>query len=269
MQRLKGIYRRFRPAAKDGHREFTGHYHSWTEAQADSDGYQSKAVFEKVYRAARLVKDGHAVYERDSVVFEKAEHNWPLLSCLLHAIVKSNAPAFRVLDVGGALGTTYQTVRNFIPATVKLDWVIVEQPHVVQAGRKEFQTPELSFENDIDAAVRKGGIDLALLSGVLQYLRSPVATLTELSTYKIPYLLLDRTFFIEQAEERIVVQNVPATIYQASYACWLFNEQKFLADMAALGYSPFVDFESQYDRPSRSEEGKTIYYKGFYFQRRG
>jgi hypothetical protein len=48
-------------------------YPSWDQAEQASEGYDSDSVIEKVRKAAKLVFDGEAVYERDSVVFDEID----------------------------------------------------------------------------------------------------------------------------------------------------------------------------------------------------
>jgi putative methyltransferase (TIGR04325 family) len=42
------------------------------------------------------------------------------------------------------------------------------------------------------------------------------------------YLIFDRTQFNVKNENRLTIQRVPPTIYDASYPCWFLNEQEFL-----------------------------------------
>jgi hypothetical protein len=45
---------------------YTGNYSSWQDALANSTGYDSDLILEKVSTALLKVKSGEAVYERDS-----------------------------------------------------------------------------------------------------------------------------------------------------------------------------------------------------------
>ena len=62
---------------------FLGNYKTWQEAQADSKGYDDKKILEKVKNSLLKVKNGEVVYERDSVIFDKIQYSWPVLSSLL------------------------------------------------------------------------------------------------------------------------------------------------------------------------------------------
>ena len=60
-----------------------GDYPDWQSAVAASTGYDQDAIFTRVRDAARAVRDGEALWERDSVLFHHAEYNWPLLASLM------------------------------------------------------------------------------------------------------------------------------------------------------------------------------------------
>ena len=66
---------------------FIGPFESWNEAQEHSIGYESDNILEKVKAAQLKVKNGKAAYERDSVVFDKIQHSFPVLAGLLHAAI--------------------------------------------------------------------------------------------------------------------------------------------------------------------------------------
>ncbi len=59
---------------------WSGDYSSWKSAQQHCVGYDAANILEKVKDAILKVKNGEAVYERDSVLFYKIEYAYPLLS---------------------------------------------------------------------------------------------------------------------------------------------------------------------------------------------
>src|SRR5258705_13092790 len=87
-------------AAASMHR---GNYASWGEAAAAAQGYQAESILEIQRAAMRKVRDGQAVYERDSVLFDQIEYFFPSLSALLH-VASRRGNSLTVLDFGGALG---------------------------------------------------------------------------------------------------------------------------------------------------------------------
>ena len=68
---------------------WSGNYTSWAEAQKVSTGYDSQAILEKVKDALLKVKNGEAVYERDSVIFDEIQYSWPLLAGLMWIAAQS------------------------------------------------------------------------------------------------------------------------------------------------------------------------------------
>ncbi|WP_407844992.1 methyltransferase, TIGR04325 family [Desulfovibrio falkowii] len=201
-----------------------GDYPDWQSAVAASTGYDQDAIFVKVRDAARAVRDGKALWERDSVLFYHEEYNLPLLSALM-SIAAWNKGRLRVLDFGGALGSTYWQHKPLLQNLDIISWSVVEQPHVVACGREEFSTDDLQFWLDMQSCAAKGPIDVVLFSGVLQYMEFPYKLLEQAVALNPQAIILDRTPFAEKGE-RITVQNVPPEIYPASYPCrWLDKER--------------------------------------------
>lgn len=49
-----------------------GNYQTWKEAENTSTGYDSDEIIQKVRASLLKVKNGEAIYERDSVIFDGA-----------------------------------------------------------------------------------------------------------------------------------------------------------------------------------------------------
>src|SRR5262249_48653388 len=62
-----------------------------------------------------------------------------------------------VIDIGGACGTHYFLAKRLFGPAVWLNWRVVETQAMAEAGRQRFQSPELSFFNDLRTAVSIGG----------------------------------------------------------------------------------------------------------------
>lgn len=197
-----------------------GDYPDWASAVAAAEGYDSETIFLKVRDAARAVRDGNALWERDSVLFNHEEYNIPLLGALMSAAAW-NRGRLRVLDFGGAFGSTFWQHRALLDALEFVSWNVVEQPRLVACGREEFQTARLRFWPDMVSCAAAGPVDVVLFSSVLQYVEDPYALLEQAIALAPVSIILDRTPFADQGE-RITVQHVPESIYRASYACrWL------------------------------------------------
>lgn len=197
-----------------------GNYPDWQSAVDASTGYDQEAIFVKVRDAARAVRDGKALWERDSVLFYHKEHNLPLLSALM-SVAAWNRGRLRVLDFGGAFGSVYWQHKPLLHKLDALSWNVVEQPHVVACGQKEFSTDALQFWPDMESCAAANQIDVVLFSGVLQYLEFPYERLQQALTLQPYAIIIDRTPFASKGE-RLTVQHVSQEIYPASYACrWL------------------------------------------------
>lgn len=66
------LYRLKHPAKKDG---WFGNYPTWNDAQKECSGYENKVILEVVKNAILKVKNGEAVYERDSVLFDEIQES--------------------------------------------------------------------------------------------------------------------------------------------------------------------------------------------------
>jgi putative methyltransferase (TIGR04325 family) len=221
---------------------FWGHYATWQEAQKVSGGYDSDVILNKVKDALLKVKNGDAIYERDSILFDKVEYSWPLLAGLLW-IASRNGNRLDLIDFGGSLGSSYFQNRKFLAHLPELKWNIVEQKKFVECGKRYFEDEHLKFHYNIDACLKEQHADTILLSSVIQYLEKPYDLLKEVMNKRFKYIIIDRTAFIERGEDRITVQKVPPEIYQASYPAWFFNQHKFLAFFSGE-YELVADFES-------------------------
>lgn len=221
---------------------FSGRHADWDSASKSASGYDAGLILEKVKRATLEVKDGEALFERDSVLFNKAQHSFPVLAGLLRAAAENNG-RLSVLDFGGSLGSSYFQCRNFLSVLSSLNWNVVEQPHFVQCGRECIESGPLKFFFSIDEALSENKPDVVLLSSVLQYLPEPYLILSELMQGKTNYLIIDRTPFSEAVNDAITVQHVPPSIYPASYPCRIFSKQAVIAQLSSQ-YEIVAEFES-------------------------
>ncbi len=208
-------------------RVYTGDFPSWAAARAAARGYESPAILEKHVAAARAVRDGRAAFERDSVTFAEPAWNAPLLGALLRAAA-ANQGRLQVVDFGGALGSTWWQHRTWLGGLAGLTWDVVEQPHFVAAGRREFEVGPLRFHESLDTVAGAPAGQLLLLSSVLPYLENPHALLADVARRGFRHVLIDRTGFTSRGRDRLTVQRVPPAIYDASYPCWFFDRAALL-----------------------------------------
>lgn len=208
------------------HYGWHGDYKSWQDALSVSSGYDTSDILEKVKHSAIVVRDGGAAFERDSVLFDKVQYSYELLSMIMWVAAKKGGK-LNIMDFGGSLGSTFFQNRVFFESLEDVNWCVVEQPGFVNTGKKHFETNRLHFFYSIEECASAYNIDIALFSSVLQYVEYPFEILKKVADQRIEYILIDRTPFFDKPD-RITIQRVPPSIYKAAYPCWFFNKQEFL-----------------------------------------
>ncbi len=262
MSKVKKFLQRLRYSLsmmKHGFYGFYGSYASWEEATKQiGKGYETEEIFEKVKAAIEKVRNGQAVFERDSVVFDKEEYNFPLLTALLY--IKNTEGRLSVIDFGGSLGSTFFQNRKLLGP---IDYTVVEQRHFVSYGKQHIK--EINFEYTIEeCADRKA--NCLLLSGSLEYLPNPYEYLERFRKQAIKYILFDRTPMGEFAD-KLVLQKVPKDIYDATYPVWLLNKYKIIEKMG--GYDIVWEWDVDERMPLRTKFGliDMVEYKGMLLKR--
>lgn len=238
---------------------FKGNYESWSSAQQVSTGYDTEEVLNSVCDSALKVKRGEAFFERDSVCFYQEEYRWPTLSCLL-AVAAEYKGQLSVLDFGGSVGSFYLQHKKFFSNLEKIKWSVVEQEKFVDWGREEIQDDVLRFYYCVDDCLRDGLIDVIFLSSVLQYMEKPYEILSELIHVNAPYIIVDRTPFLQGAVDRLTVQTVPDSTYKAKFPAWFLGWQRFEKEMIENGYFLLTELPCE----DKAELGE---FKGAVFRR--
>lgn len=247
-----------------GQLAFSGSYSNWKEAQALSRGYDASAIIDKTLAAALSVKNGEAVYERDSVLFNEVQYSWPLLSGLmLAASFRKND--FSVLDFGGSFGSSYFQNKKFLAFLDNVKWHIVEQHKFVEYGKERIQNDHILFHESIASAVDCAEyFDAIILSSILQYLENPESVLKQLITLDAPVIIIDRTPIWSEKNDRIVIQYVPASICKSSYPARIFSEDKFLSSFPDK-YLLLEKFPSLDNNCAMTDPKAEFQFKGFIF----
>lgn len=178
---------------------FDGDYSHFSDALADSDGYESAAPVALAVQRASVPIDP-----------EPCERTLQLLA----AIALTGKTRLRVLDVGGADGQYFHRLHPYLD----LDWTVLETPPMV-AGLKQFERPCLRFVIDTQEAY-----DLVLMSGVIQYTPDPYAMLERYG--RLGTHLIVTRMLLNSGSDRLTVQTVPG---QASYPAWFLSEDRFLS----------------------------------------
>lgn len=238
---------------------YFGDYSSWEDAQLDSSGYNSEIIFKKVKKSLLKVKNGEAAYERDSVIFDKIQYSWPLLSSLLW-IASQNNNKLSIADFGGSLGSSYYQNISFLNHLTELKWNIIEQDKFYEIGKELFENESLKFYNTLEECYKKNNINTILLSSSLQYLEIPYELINTIMELEIDYVIIDRLDATNEDRDILKVQKVPPEIYEASIPVWFMSSKKLIRTLQSK-YCLITDFDSM-DAGSHIE-------KGFIFKRKG
>ena len=204
---------------------FFGDYTDWKKAVADSSGYDSPVIFDKVKDSAMKVKRGLAASERDGVAFDTKQTSWPVVAMLLLS-TSNNDNCLNVLDFGGSLGSGYFQNIEFIKHLRELYWVIVEQNNIYEYGKQNFENEHLSFYKSLEEALKNTKTQVFLSGSSIQYMEKPYELLEEVARSGFEMIIFDRTPFFN-GKEALTVQKVPPRIYNASYPAWILGIDKF------------------------------------------
>src|SRR4051812_3400507 len=82
------IFRKIVPYKKEDF--WQGDFSSWDEAKKLCTGYDDPLILETTKNATLKVKNGEAASERDSMLFDEVQYNWPLATHLLKIAIENN-----------------------------------------------------------------------------------------------------------------------------------------------------------------------------------
>jgi putative methyltransferase (TIGR04325 family) len=238
---------------------WSGNFDCWKSALEKTNGYSDEYILEKCKKSIEFVKQNSNYYERDSVLFEKKQYNWGIISTLLQVALE-NKNTLKVLDFGGSLGSSYYQNLSYIEKVDTVQWCVIEQENFVKCGRENFEDDKLKFYYTIEECMEYNKPNVVLLSSVLQYLEKPHELIEKVLSLDIDNIIIDRTAFIECERDIITIQNVPEGIYKASYPAWFFNKENFLAHFKHC--SEVIEFDSGITHP-RIVNGNKAYWSGF------
>lgn len=207
--------------------KWIGFYNNWSSALKLTSGYDSIEILENCKKSLTEVKEGRAIYERDSILFKEIEYSWGLVSFLLKSIIENKS--LDILDFGGSLGSSYYQNKNIFPSNTIIKWSIVEQKLFVECGKKNFENDILKFYYTIEECLKERNPKIVLLSSVLQYLENPFNLISEINSMnEIKYIVIDRTSFIKNNYHKICIQQNIDTELKGSYPTWFFNRNKLI-----------------------------------------
>ena len=230
---------------------------NWEEANIESSGYDQVKILNKCKNALLKVKNGLFSFERDSVLFNKPEYSWHLLTLIFqHSILNNNKVS--LIDYGGSLGTTYFQNVKFLSTISNLKWYIVEQDLFSQCGKKYFENETIKFFNNIEDVFKIDTPKIIYLGCVIQYLKEPKTLISKIINFNFDYIIFERIAFINENSDILTIQNVDKNIYDASYPAWFFNKKNFI--------SHFIDYDIVSIIPSYIDKNISIKNKNAYWE---
>lgn len=239
---------------------FDDSFEDWTTASQASSGYGTEAIVAKVLESTLAVQKGEAVFERDSVAFERADYSWPVLSAILWAAAVNNG-VLRVLDFGGSLGSTFFQYSPFLKKIPEVEWSIVEQDSFVEAGNTSLNESKLTFHLNIEDCIRLKNPNFIFFGSSLQYVEDPMSLLQSVANSKAEILLIDRTPATELDHDLYTVQKVPDWIYPASYPARVFSKARL-----TIALQEHWEVVAEYDWPgggARTTSGVAVGWCGW------
>lgn len=162
-------------------------YNTYDEALVDctKEAYENDELI-------RVIFDKTKIYKSQLDKQEIISYDFRSTSMLAGVLMANNNGIVNVLDFGGACGAHYMEVRKGLPASIKLNWIVVETPVMVSYGQK-LSSNELSFESDFLKAIEKlGTVDLLYTSGTIQCVDRPFDYLEMISSSQARYIFFNR-----------------------------------------------------------------------------
>lgn len=235
------VLKRLLLSAGMGGNTFRHGYKSWDDALAKAEGYDSEKITSRLLSAATKVRDGSAAYERDGVLFSEIKYSWPLLAAL--SLSRRESQSLRVLDWGGSLGSSYFQNKDLLESSgCKLNWTIVEQAHLAELGRREFQSNSLHFSSSL-SDFKVGQFEVALFGVSICYVPNAEDIIMSVKELEPAGIVFDRTPEARGPQDLFGVQRVNGRIYKASYPIRSFGTGK-LEGLLSPQYRKIVEWES-------------------------
>ena len=214
-----------------------GRYRNYREAynNCQSD-YSNEELIDIIYKANKKVATGRSLYERDGVNYDEIHYSHQLNMHLLKSAYTSldKGKGFKILDFGGALGTTY---RQFPVKKVLEKWTVIEQPKLVNIGAKEFSCKRLNFcTSDMFFKSYEREYDAVIFSAVIDYIEDYRTLMRRIiSESKAKIILIDRSLFSELDVDFYAIKKTNKNITgNKKYPVCILSEKSFKVFMAEM-----------------------------------
>ncbi len=186
--------------------------------------------------------------------------DYPVLFWLGKALAESPS----LLDIGGYVGISYYSYRNYLTYPENLEWVVYDVPAVTAAGVEIAQHQDsrgLSFITEITSALRPCTV---LAAGSVQFMEDNFPDLLRRMGALPKNLIVSKTPLTE-LPDFVTLQDLGPAVC----AYRIFNRVKFIESIEALGYR-LIDSWTNPDFhcriPFHSDQSVPSY-SGLYFKR--
>ena len=169
--------------------------------------------------------------------------------------------SIRVVDFGGGTGSGYVQLISSLPATTRIDYLVVDSAEMCASGRAIFVgDPEIRFADSLPDA---GSVDLIYVNGVFPYIEDYRATLDQLAGLGAEQIFLARLAAGSNPTFASRQLNLPGRVF----AYWFLNLDEVHQILAAAGYRPACDsfVDRAYDQSNlpathRAERFRNVLY---------
>lgn len=203
---------------------YFGDYNNWNDAAKECKGYEDTEILNTVISAVSKVIRGDAVWERDGCLFYEQKYVYCICASILKCALQNQNKGVRILDIGGALGSTYLQNKKYLSDIKCFEYIVAEQDHFAEYGHQNLEDGVLRFIKSTDDWERYGKFDIILLSGSLQYISQYQEIISKIVAIRPHYIILDRIMVSDRV--RICIETVPEQIYKSSYPLRIFSENQ-------------------------------------------
>ena len=213
---------------------YIGDYQDWDSAREECDGYENEVILDKAICSIGKVLSGEAAWERDSFLFYQKKYTYSICAAILRCALQNKNQGVRILDIGGALGSTYFQNRGYLEEVKGLEYVVAEQDRFAEYGHENLEDGALCFIKSREGFRDYGRFDIVLMSGSLQYIPQYKEILSEVNSLNPRYIILDRVLIGKR--NRICKETVPEEIYKSSYPVMMIFEESEVLNFFGTDY---------------------------------
>lgn len=179
-----------------------------------------------------------------------------LAFALNYFVNRFDKKSITILDFGGACGAHFFEIRNIIPKSILLKWIVVETAQMIRsANSRSLGNDDLIFTSSIENISIP--VDFIHSSGTLQYVPEPFDFLKKLIDKKAKMILFNRMMFNRGSEDIITVQRSLLSLNGPGKLPWGYADKpikyphttisitKIEAEMKKGSYECISDFDEK------------------------